>query len=183
VSPGRAVPVDTLLDDVWDGSPPPTARKSLQAHVVRLRTALEPERPTGSPGRFVVRRGDGYALAVGPDAVDTARATAGAAAGRVALAGGDLARARDLLAATEALWRGEPLVDWRDAAWAQPERHRLTAVHAAVREARLDADLALGRHREAVVELEGLVAADPLHESWWTRLSTDQNLWMSPSAW
>ena len=46
----------------WSGEPPRTAVKSLQAHVVRLRTALEPERPVGSPGQFVVRRQAGYAL-------------------------------------------------------------------------------------------------------------------------
>ncbi len=56
------VSVDRLLEFLWDGEPPLTARKSLQAHVVRLRSALEPERPRGSRGRYVVRRQAGYAL-------------------------------------------------------------------------------------------------------------------------
>src|SRR5919112_3275643 len=59
-----AVSVDRLAETLWDGDAPPTSRKSLQAHVVRLRSALEPDRPRGSTGRFVVRRGPGYALAV-----------------------------------------------------------------------------------------------------------------------
>ena len=48
-----------LVESLWDGDPPPSARKSLQAHVVRLRSALEPDRPQGSTGRYVVRRGHG----------------------------------------------------------------------------------------------------------------------------
>ena len=119
ISPGHVVPVDMLVEDLWDGSPPATARKSLQAHVVRLRTALEPQRPKGSPGRYVARRGDGYALAVAPEAVDATLAAVEAAAGRAALAGGDVSRARDHFEAGLGLWRGEPFVDWRDAVWAE----------------------------------------------------------------
>ncbi|UOY01171.1 AfsR/SARP family transcriptional regulator [Blastococcus sp. PRF04-17] len=51
------VSADRLVDALWDGDAPPSARKSLQAHVVRLRSALEPGRPRGSSGRHVVRRG------------------------------------------------------------------------------------------------------------------------------
>src|SRR4051794_40127759 len=169
VAGGRVVGVDALADDLWEGSPPATARKSLQAHVVRLRSALEPERPLGSPGRYVVRRGDGYALSMNPTEVDASLATAQAAAGRAAL-GHDPARARSLLLETEALWRGDPYADWPQAAWALAERQRLRAVRVAVRETRLDADLALGRHHEVVAELEGLLAEDPAHEGWATRL-------------
>jgi DNA-binding SARP family transcriptional activator/WD40 repeat protein len=170
VSPGHVVQVDTLVEDVWDADPPPTARKSLQAHVVRLRTSLEPDRPKGSPGTLVVRRGDGYALAVAPEDVDAEAAAAKAAVGRATLAEGQAARARELLREAEHLWRGEPFVDWPDASWAQGARRSLTTLRDSVLEARLDADLALGRHREVVAELERLVDAEPLNEGWWTRL-------------
>ena len=94
ISPGRPVPVDVLVDDVWSGRPPPTARRSLQAHVVRLRTSLEPERPRGSPGRFVVRRGDAYALAVSPESVDVGAVAVATSAARAARAEGELLSAR-----------------------------------------------------------------------------------------
>jgi DNA-binding SARP family transcriptional activator len=64
------VSTDRLIDSLSDGAPPPTARKSLQAHIVRLRSALEPGRPKGSSGQFVARRGPGYALALPRSAVD-----------------------------------------------------------------------------------------------------------------
>jgi len=170
VCPGRAVPVDVLVEDVWSGRPPPTARRSLQAHVVRLRTSLEPERPTGSPGQFVVRRGDAYALAVNPEWVDTGAAAVAASAGRAARAAGDLVTAGRKFDAALAYWRGEPFEDWRTAGWAEGERRRLADVQASILEARIDVDLDLGRHREVVPELELRIAADPLREGWWTRL-------------
>ena len=151
-------------------APPPTARRSLQAHVVRLRTSLEPERPRGSPGQFVVRRGDAYALAVSPGSVDVGAAAVAASAGRAARAEGDLLSARRQFEAALAYWRGEPFEDWRTAGWAEGERRRLADLQASILEARVDVDLDLGRHRELVAELEARIAADPLREGWWIRL-------------
>src|SRR5918998_2644703 len=68
-APG-VVSTDRLTEVLWDGVPPPTARKSLQAHLAHLRSALEPDRPKGSPGRYIARRGPGYALTVAREDVD-----------------------------------------------------------------------------------------------------------------
>ena len=61
-APG-VVSTDRLVEALWNSDQPVSAQKSLQVHLVHLRTALEPDRPHGSTGRFVVRRGTGYALA------------------------------------------------------------------------------------------------------------------------
>src|SRR5580692_12771462 len=37
---GRAVSTDTLIEDVWDGHPPPAASATLQSHVSQLRRVL-----------------------------------------------------------------------------------------------------------------------------------------------
>ena len=111
--------MDLLIEDLWEGAAPPTARKSLQANVVRLRTALEPDRPARSPSRFVVHRGRGYALAVPADAVDASVVLVDAAIGRAALDGGDLERARARFGAAVAYWHGEAFEDWHDARWAR----------------------------------------------------------------
>jgi hypothetical protein len=61
------------------------------------------------------------------------------------------------------LWRGEPLADVREPfarrASALLDERRLLAL-----EDRIEADLALGRHRQLVAELEALVADHPLRE-------------------
>jgi DNA-binding SARP family transcriptional activator len=123
-----SVSADRLLEALWDGAPPRTGRKSLQAHVVRLRTALEPDRPTGSPGRHVVRRHDGYALALDRENLDATAFADLAARGRALLAAGEVDAADDLLARALGMWRGPPYADWPDATDLEGERARLEGV-------------------------------------------------------
>ncbi|MGW6913459.1 BTAD domain-containing putative transcriptional regulator [Kitasatospora sp. NPDC054939] len=62
----RPVPVDELIELVWDGSPPPTARAALQGHVAALRRLLD--------DRLVLAtRGTGYLLTGDPGQVDALR--------------------------------------------------------------------------------------------------------------
>jgi DNA-binding SARP family transcriptional activator/WD40 repeat protein len=168
-APG-VVSTDSLTETLWDGDAPPSARKSLQAHVVRLRSALEPDRPRGSSGRHVVRRGVGYALAVDRDAVDWMRLTDAAGRGRAQLSSGDAEVAAATLAAALDLWRGEPYADWPDVPFAEAERRRLTEVRSTVHAGLLEARLALGGHAEVVADLERLVTVEPLRENWWRLL-------------
>ena len=67
------VSTDRIVETLWNGNRPASARKSLQVHLVHLRSALEPDRPRGETGGFVVRRGSGYALTTAPDDVDALR--------------------------------------------------------------------------------------------------------------
>ena len=169
-----AVSVDRLIDQLWNGDAPRTARKSLQAHVVRLRTALEPDRPPGSSGRYVVRRREGYALAAERDQLDATDFADRVASGRALLAAGDSASARELLAGALALWRGTPFLEWPDSPELDQERQRLQGIRDLATEAFWEAELALGRHAEAVPELERLVAEQPLHENRWALLALAQ---------
>ncbi|MGY1726572.1 BTAD domain-containing putative transcriptional regulator [Geodermatophilus sp. SYSU D01062] len=168
-APG-VVPTDRITDVLWDGAPPPTARKSLQAHVVRLRSALEPGRPHGSPGRYVARRGPGYALTVDRSDVDALHVGDLAARGRAHLAAGAPAEAEEALSEALRLWRGEPYADWPDAEFAAVERRRLAEVRTGVLTGLHEARLALGRHAEVLPEAERLVAEDPLQEDRWRLL-------------
>lgn len=168
-APG-AVSADRLVASLWNGDRPPTARKSLQIHLVRLRSALEPQRPRGSPGRYVVRRGAGYALAATSDELDALGIAERVSRGRALLGAGDAPGAERALAEALALWRGEPYEDWPDAPFAEAERRRLAELRACALTGLLDARLALGMHTEIVGDLEALVAGDPLREDWWRLL-------------
>jgi DNA-binding SARP family transcriptional activator/predicted RNA-binding Zn ribbon-like protein len=64
---GHAVPIDRLVDLVWDGDPPPSARSTVHTYVNRLRAALAPY------GVAVETRDDGYAVDPAGHTVDTAR--------------------------------------------------------------------------------------------------------------
>src|SRR5690242_17396076 len=61
----QAVPSNRLIDELWGERPPPTAAKSLQGHVLRLRRALGDRR--------IVTQGGGYRLEVKPGELDADR--------------------------------------------------------------------------------------------------------------
>jgi DNA-binding SARP family transcriptional activator len=166
----EVVSADRIVESLWDGSAPASARRSLQAHVVRLRTALEPGRPRGSTGRYVVRRGPGYALTLDRSRIDALQVVDRAARGHALLAAGDATGALRELDAVVGTWRGEPYADWPDAPFAEAERGRLAGLRAGALAGLLEARLELGRHTEVLPELERLVAENPLREDWWRLL-------------
>jgi predicted ATPase len=87
-----------------------------------------------------------------------------AARGREAMREEDVARASALFDEALRLWRGDALVDVADDPFAQADRTRLTEMRVATIEARIEADLALGRHAALVAELEQLVLEYPMRE-------------------
>jgi ABC-type transport system substrate-binding protein/DNA-binding SARP family transcriptional activator/streptogramin lyase len=148
-----------LLAEVW-GERAPGSEHSLDVHISRLRKALAP----GGEGNALIRRGRGYLLCVEEGALDLVRFEQRIAAGRQALAEGRPAAAVGLLNDGLGLWRGEPLAEFADQAFAAAELGRLTELRLAALEARVDADLALGREAAIVGDLESLVNANPYRE-------------------
>ena len=152
LSRGRPVSTDRLIEELWNGDPPATATKSVQVYVTRLRRALG--------ARRIVTQGRGYELVVAPGELDVdkfdslVRSASGAPPGDAA----------QLLREALRLVRGTPLADLSIEPWAQAEIARLEERQLAALEARIEADLELGRHRELVHELEALVADHPFRE-------------------
>lgn len=152
---------ERLIDEVWCDDPPPAARSSLQSYVSRLRTAVGSERLEGTAG--------GYVLHLAPEEVDASRFEALVQeARRQAVTDPAVA----VLAYQEAvgLWRGPALEDLADQPSLQPEIARLEELRIAATEEQIAAELALGRHRELVVEAETLVGRHPFRERLWGHL-------------
>jgi DNA-binding SARP family transcriptional activator len=148
----QAVSNDRLIDEVWGESPPATAAKIVQIYVSRLRKQFGDER--------LLTRPPGYLLRVAPAELDLARFERLVAEARQEDAAAAAAKLREALE----LWRGPPLADLAYERFAQAEIVRLEELRWAALEQRIDADLALGRHRQVVAELEALVAGYPLRE-------------------
>jgi WD40 repeat protein/DNA-binding SARP family transcriptional activator len=167
--PNRVVAVEALIQGLWGERPPPTAAKTLQSHVMRLRHALEPGRARGAAGGVLVTREPGYLLRIAPGALDASRFEELTAQARRALAD-DATDAAALLREALGLWRGQAFEEFLDSDLAVAEADRLAELRLIAVEDRIEADLRLGRHRELVAELEGLVREQPLRERLWAQL-------------
>ncbi len=160
---GEVVSADRLVEELWDGAPPAGAAGTLHAYVSKLRKAL------GEDG--VVRTlKPGYQLLLDPGALDAWRFEDLSRQARLAARADNHTRASILWEESLALWRGPALQGFADVGFARAEAARLEELRLDALEARIDADLRLGRHVEVVSELERLVTGHGLREQFCAQL-------------
>jgi DNA-binding SARP family transcriptional activator/tetratricopeptide (TPR) repeat protein len=158
---GTAVSAETLIDRVWDESPPPQARNALYAHLSRLRRLLTQVAGAGGVPVTVNRRSGGYAIDVEPDRVDMHRMRrlidrAGTDAGT----GGQRAA---VLREAVGLWRGEPLTGL-PGRWAAQVRRALHEQRAEAAASWTRLELELGNAEAMVGPVTVLLGEYPLAE-------------------
>ena len=162
----RPVPPARLVAGLWGDAAPPGAEVTLRSHVSHLRRLLTElglgQRLEAGPG--------GYRLDLPRSSVDVDRFEELVGSGQEALALGDTPRAAAHLHEALRLWRGRPYPDLDEVDDVEPEVIRLDGLRLTAVEAGVDADLATGRHREVVGELESLVTTHPFHERFCAQL-------------
>jgi WD40 repeat protein/serine/threonine protein kinase/DNA-binding SARP family transcriptional activator len=151
---GNVVATDDLIDGVWGDEPTAAARSTLHTYISNLR---------GRVGDVIVRDGGGYRLETEPDQVD-AFVFEHAVSNARELAETDQAQAAQTLRQALALWRGRPYADVAGSPPLDVEARRLEELRLEAVEARIDAELALGRHAELAGELEVLCEENPVRE-------------------
>jgi DNA-binding SARP family transcriptional activator/tetratricopeptide (TPR) repeat protein len=156
----QVVATEELAHAVWGARPPETARVTLQNYMKRLRHVLGPEEGY----ERIVTRPAGYLVAAKARELDVTQFAELAGAGRTAARVGAWEQASVQLASALSLWRGQPLADVPSPQLVGAEAPRLAEMRLAATEARIDADLHLGRHQEVIAELAALAAAQPLRE-------------------
>jgi DNA-binding SARP family transcriptional activator/pimeloyl-ACP methyl ester carboxylesterase/class 3 adenylate cyclase/tetratricopeptide (TPR) repeat protein len=142
-----------LIEALWGEEPPGTAQTALHGHISALRKLIGTDR--------IRTRPPGYLLQASAKELDVARFESLVARARER---DDPGERSACLREALALWRGEPLADLRDEAFAEREIARLEELRLAAVEDRVDADLALGQHHALVPELEPLVVEHPFRE-------------------
>ena len=152
----EVVPLDRLIDGLWDEAPPETAANIVQGYVSQLRKLLGRE--------TIVTRGRGYALIAADGALDLQRFEQRAASGTAEHAAGRPEAAATELRAALALWRGPSLSDLADLPALRPIAARLDELRLAALERRIGVDLECGSAAEAAAELDTLIAEHPLRE-------------------
>ncbi|MCG5441119.1 tetratricopeptide repeat protein [Micromonospora sp. NIE79] len=157
---GRLVPVDELVDAVWEDRPPATARAQLQTCVSRLRRRFV---ELGLSPETIITDPVGYGVRTAPGDLDAEVFARTVEAARTAVAAGRQAEASERFRAALALWRGPalggiPSRSVRRRAQTLDEQ-RLTALEECV-----DVELRLGRAAELIEELTDSVDQHPLRE-------------------
>ncbi|MEN8041735.1 MAG: BTAD domain-containing putative transcriptional regulator [Actinomycetota bacterium] len=167
---GEIVPTDMLIDCVWEGFPPRSARHGLHVIMSHLRSELEPD-GSDSP-KHLESRSPGYRLDLGIDEFDVRIVEDLVHMGRECREAQELDEAEALLIAAEAMCHGRPYAEFTYAEFAQPEIRRLTELCISAVEDRIAVQLDLGRHRDLIPELEGLTMEHPTRESLLFQLMT-----------
>ncbi|MGW1428053.1 BTAD domain-containing putative transcriptional regulator [Streptomyces sp. NPDC002431] len=160
LNPGRTVPVDTLVHEVWNGNPPATARTQIAIVIAALRKTFKAQ---GAADDTIVTTHPGYLLDAESHYIDSVEFT-----DLVAQAETDVREQRLKDAARHYrraldLWRGPALAGVSGLLVEEEAgrlgEHRLNAYDDATA-----VQLALGRHYELLPELRGIVQDNPLRE-------------------
>jgi DNA-binding SARP family transcriptional activator/DNA-binding beta-propeller fold protein YncE len=154
---GQTVPVERLVDGIWGEAPPASARHLIQVFVSRVRSAF------GGPS-VIATRAPGYAVDLGPHALDATSFERLLDEGRKAHAAGDYQDALGCLEAALRLWRGSALADLTLEGDAHAKQSRLDELRLVALEERMSVGLALAQHAQLVPELEQAVVSNPLRE-------------------
>jgi DNA-binding SARP family transcriptional activator len=158
---GRVVSIDHLVDVLWDEAPPSTAITKIQGHVYALRKALAEAGGAGS--RIIVTRSPGYVMPSASARIDLTEFDRLSDAARTARTRGELDRAADLMCTALALWRGAAFADVPALA-IQVSVQRLTQRYLVAVEDKAEMDLELGRYRQVLDELDGILEAHPYRD-------------------
>ncbi|MFC5827796.1 AfsR/SARP family transcriptional regulator [Nonomuraea insulae] len=159
LSPGHSASVEELIDAIYGDTPAKSARNQVHRGVGELRRS----------GVTIDVQDNVYRLEAADDDIDALRFTrlydqAVRQAGE-----GEHAEAAETLGAALELWRGPALSGLDSEAFLAEatvwDERRLAAV-----EARIDACLVLGRHRELIAELQHLTDQHPLKERFHAQL-------------
>jgi len=155
---------DTLMYRYWGDEAPATAKAALQTHISALRKL--------TPPGLIVTEGYGYRLDLEAHELDVREFAALAGQARESATARRWSLAVETAGAALALWRGAPYEELEDDDFARPEIARLVELRLTLLELQAEALLELGRHAEALPDLERLVFEHPLRERLWEHLMT-----------
>ncbi|HEX6299748.1 MAG TPA: BTAD domain-containing putative transcriptional regulator [Acidimicrobiia bacterium] len=151
---GRPVPNDAIVDAVYGDEAPDRGRRRVQTYVSTLRSIV---------GDIIIKDGRGWTLRVDRSQIDAFRFEDLYESVHPGAGATPEASAR-LLREALALWRGHPYADIESHGVLEAEVARLNELRVAAQAARIDADLASGRHSDLIGEIEGLIAEHPYLE-------------------
>ncbi|WP_063784071.1 AfsR/SARP family transcriptional regulator [Streptomyces sp. SBT349] len=165
----QVVPSGRIKEEIWGGSPPKRASAAMHVYVSQLRKILAAA--TGAADSPIVTRPPGYTIQIGPDdELDVHAFESHIRAGRAHRQEGRHEDACTALTSALSLWRGHALAGVSGGPLIGAFTAYLEDARAECQEMLIDAQLAMGRHREQVGRLQALISENPLSEVFYRQL-------------
>ncbi|MFJ5999402.1 BTAD domain-containing putative transcriptional regulator [Streptomyces sp. NPDC092370] len=171
----QVVPVSALIEELWAGTPPRSARTTLQTYVLQLRALIAAalEQGDGAQGRagrcrakdVLVTLPGGYLLDTGGGTSDVREFDRLVVRGSRAMDASDFPGAARLLREALSLWTGPAFADVHGGVQLDTQARRLEETRLCALDQRIEADLRIGRHRELLAELTVLADRYRTHEN------------------
>ncbi|WP_341716830.1 BTAD domain-containing putative transcriptional regulator [Micromonospora sp. FIMYZ51] len=158
LQPNAVLPSDDLVEALWQGRAPRTARSMIHSRISELRAALA-DAGLGADRIAILTAGDGYRLVLDPEAVDAHRFRRLLARARAEPAGLTWPQRRDLLREAVGLWRGPAFGGWLPHRPAPPEVQALEEARLTALEQCYEAELNAGTDGSSVVDAVAPLAA------------------------
>jgi DNA-binding SARP family transcriptional activator len=160
LSANQVVSFDALIEKVWNGHPPSTARTQVAIAIATLRKVF---RTAGWDQETIITATPGYMLSLVDESLDAQRFERLVAEGTRLEAENRVPDAATALRDALALWRG-PALGGVYAPFAETEAARLDEQRMLAVEQQMALRLQLGEHPAVLGELQALVGACPLRE-------------------
>ncbi|MFE7563014.1 BTAD domain-containing putative transcriptional regulator [Kitasatospora sp. NPDC057500] len=158
----------SLVTELWDAEPPSRAAAGIHVNISRLRKFLKQRRPAGGQ---IITRSPGYMLQLGPDEVDARCFEKMVNVGREQLRRQEYVAASAELRSALDLWHGSsPFGGLQGGPILAGYSRRMEESRLECLEMMIEAELALGRHRELVSELYALTTEHPFQETFYRQL-------------
>ncbi|TCO62057.1 AfsR/SARP family transcriptional regulator [Actinocrispum wychmicini] len=171
----RIIRCERLVQELWDNSPPRSARTTMHTYIYHLRRhfGLAYDRAESGPGEgtAVLTRPSGYELRLGPDDwLDVRQFGSLVARATTDYRLNLLEDAEAKLSEALALYTGPVLADVTVGPVLSAEVHRMEEMHRSALDMWLGINLQFGRHNVLLDELRALVETDPTHEGFVAKL-------------
>ncbi|MDX3401630.1 MULTISPECIES: AfsR/SARP family transcriptional regulator [Streptomyces] len=160
LSANQVVSFDSLIEEVWNGRPPSTARTQVAICIATLRKIF---RTAGWEQETIITATPGYMLSLAGHSLDSLRFEQLVSRATELTADERPAPAAEALRQALALWRG-PALGGVHAPFAETEAARLDEQRMLAVEQHMALRLQLGEHQSVLGELQALVGACPLRD-------------------
>ncbi|HEV3357541.1 MAG TPA: AfsR/SARP family transcriptional regulator [Pseudonocardiaceae bacterium] len=165
LSPNIAISTDRLIEEIWPEGVPGTALPTIQTYVYEIRRALQRSADTaGATPLSIETQGDGYALRMDAEDLDSGRFDSLLSEGRKQLAKNNPTAVATTMTEALACWQGEAYSGVRRTRALEARARYLGEQRRQAFEMKVDSFLATGQHRQVIGELKELSFAEPAHE-------------------